>query len=170
MPSIKNILGSTAPVQQDVPEPVKEPEVTSTPQTAEEIKTAEPVSEPAPTETPVEKDFATCWTELFTNLFQNDLIIYHSLNEEIPKYENDIIQIEVKNTIQQEEFESRKKSILEYWRNHYALNVDDLEVIVNEQKETKKVIVNSQDKLENMMEQNGELKDFLNIINFRIKD
>lgn len=121
---------------------------------------------------PVEEgnDFAICWRQLFETLFNGNHLIYYSLKDETPRYENDVIYVEVKNGIQKELIETNKTSILEYWRNHFTLNVDDLEVLVNEQKESKKVIVNSEDKMRNMVEQNGQLMDFLNILKFNIKD
>ena len=103
-------------------------------------------------------------------MFNGNHLIYYSLKDETPRYENDVIYVEVKNGIQKELIETNKTSILEYWRNHFTLNVDELEVLVNEQKESKKVIVNSEDKMRNMVEQNGQLMDFLNILKFNIKD
>ena len=76
----------------------------------------------------------------------------------------------MKNNIQKEQFESRKRAIIEYWRNHFSLNVDDLEVTANELKEEKKVIISADDKLRNMVEQNADLPAFLNILGFRMKD
>jgi len=116
------------------------------------------------------EDFATCWHQLFETLFSDKHLIYYSLKDETPRYEDDVIYIEVKNSIQKDLIETSKTAILEYWRNHYTLNVDDLEVTANEQKESKKVIVNSEDKMRNMVEQNGQLVDFLNILKFNIKD
>lgn len=116
------------------------------------------------------EDFAACWHQLFETLFSENHLIYYSLKDETPRYENEIIYIEVKNGIQKELIETNKTAILEYWRNHFDLNVDDLEVTANEQKEAKKVIVNSEDKMRNMAEQNDQLMDFLNILKFSIKD
>ena len=116
------------------------------------------------------EDFAVCWHQLFETLFSDNHLIYYSLKDETPRYENDVIYIEVKNGIQKDLIETNKTAILEYWRNHFELNVDDLEVIANEQKEAKKVIVNAEDKMRNMAEQNDQLMDFLNILKFNIKD
>lgn len=132
--------------------------------------TSAAVETPVPASSSEPEDFATCWTQLFTELFSNNFLIYYSMKDETPEYQDDTIRITVKNDIQREEFDSRRKSILEYWRNHFKLNVDDLEITVNEQKAEKKVIINSEDKMNNMMEQNPQLKDFLSILQFRIKD
>lgn len=137
----------------------------------------EVVVAPAVTEVPADaqkarpaEDFATCWTQLFKELFTNDPLIFHSLKDEIPAFQNSIITITVKNGIQKEEFETRQKAILEYWRTHFSINVDDIEIIVDENKETKEVIINSEDRLRHMMRQNNDLAEFLNILDFKIKD
>ena len=62
-----------------------------------------------------------------------------------------------------------KRAMLEFWRNHFQLNVDDIEFVIREH-ERKKVIYTSEDKVNNMLEQNPALKDFLQVLNFRIKD
>ena len=59
--------------------------------------------------------------------------------------------------------------MLEFWRAHYQLNVNEMEFVIHEH-ERKKVIYTSEDKVNNMLEQNPELKDFLQVLNFRIKD
>lgn len=107
---------------------------------------------------------------MFKELFTNDPLIFHSLKDEIPAFQNSIITITVKNGIQKEEFETRQKAILEYWRTHFSINVDDIEIIVDENKETKEVIINSEDRLRHMMRQNNDLAEFLNILDFKIKD
>lgn len=128
------------------------------------------VNTPVPQTTTAPEDFASCWHILFEELFANNHLIYYSLKDEVPRYENDTIYIEVKNNIQKEQFESRKRAVVEYWRNHFTLNVDDLEIITNEQKEEHRVIISADDKLRNMVEQNSELPTFLNILGFRMKD
>lgn len=107
---------------------------------------------------------------MFKELFTNDPLIFHTLKDEIPDFQNSIITITVKNGIQKEEFETRQKAILEYWRNHFSINVDDITIIVDENKETKEVIINSEDRLRHMMGQNSNLAEFLNILDFKIKD
>lgn len=172
MPSVKEVSIYSKPANIPTPTDVETPAVK--PQTQESVPpvAAEPIHTETPT-TPTEgepEDFASCWNKLFTELFENDHIIFHSFKDETPQYEDDIIRIVLKNNIQKEQFETRKKSILEYWRNHYTLNVDDIEFIVNEQKKEKTVIINSEDKFRNMKEQNAQLVDFLNVLGFRMKE
>lgn len=160
---------STSTPTPTVPEP--DPDSKPTPELAAETPATQPTPEVGEKEdTREEEDFATCWRQLLQELFSNNHLIYYSLKDDTPEYTDSVIRIEVKNDIQREEFDSRRKSIVEYWRNHFKLNLDDLEIIVNEQKTEKKVIINSEDKFNNMNEQNPELTDFIKILNFKIKD
>ena len=81
-----------------------------------------------------------------------------------------MIKVEVLNDFQKDQYEMRKRAVLEYWRNHFTTNVDDLEIIVNENLEMKKIIYSSEDKMKNLEEQNPEIRNFLQVLNFRVKD
>ena len=151
--------------------PVSEQETIEMPlqevQQGEPEATAEPVSEPQP-EGKTE-DFAECWKQMVDSIFQKKPAFYHQLYDYLPGYENDVISVDVENDFQKNQLEMSKRAMLEYWRNHFQLNVDDIEFVIREH-ERKKVIYTSEDKVNNMLEQNPELKDFLQVLNFRIKD
>ncbi len=117
-----------------------------------------------------EEVFQNCWHQLFEELFANNPMIYHPLKDQMPALEDGIIKIEVLNDFQKDQMEMRKRAVLEYWRNHFSTNVDDLEITTNEHIEVKKIIYSSDDKLANMQEQNPALLSFLNELNFRIRD
>ena len=130
----------------------------------------EEVSEPV-CETPAEtqEDFAECWKQMVDSIFQKKPAFYHQLYDYLPGYENDVISVDVENDFQKNQLEMSKRAMVEYWRNHFKLNVNEIEFVIREH-EKKKVIYTSEDKVENMLEQNPELKDFLQVLNFRIKD
>ena len=134
---------------------------------AQPEEVSEPVSE-APSETQPE-DFAECWKQMVDSIFQKKPAFYHQLYDYLPGYENDIITVDVENDFQKNQLEMSKRAMLEFWRNHFQLNVDDIEFVIREH-ERKKVIYTSEDKVNNMLEQNPSLKDFLQVLNFRIKD
>lgn len=171
MPSIKEVMQYNRPaaVPSEKPAPDIENVQSETAVDQESEKTVETV-EPSDAKPKEDEDFATCWKKLFDDLFMEERMIYHSLKGETPLYKDDTIFVTLKNNIQKEQFEMRKKAILEYWRSHYSLNVDEVEFIVNEQKEDKVVIINSEDKLKNMMTQNNQLAEFLQVLQFQIRD
>ena len=127
-------------------------------------ETTEPTSEaPAEPET-----FESCWNQMVDVIFAKKPAFYHQLRDYLPRFENEIIYVDVENDFQKNQLEMSKRAMLEYWRNQFKLNVNDIEFVIHEH-ERKKVIYTSEDKVNNMLEQNPELKDFLQVLNFRIK-
>lgn len=113
--------------------------------------------------------FEDCWIKMVDAIFQKKPAFYHQLRDYIPRYENDVIYVDVENDFQKNQLEMSKRAMLEFWRDQFSLNVNEMEFVIHEH-EKKKVIYTSEDKVENMLEQNPALKDFLQVLNFRIKD
>lgn len=128
---------------------------------------------PAPEETEAQDDtpetFEGCWNQMVDFVFAKKPAFYHQLRDYLPRFENEIIYVDVENDFQKNQLEMSKRPMLEYWRNQFRMNVNDIEFVIHEH-ERKKVIYTSEDKVNNMLEQNPELKDFLQVLNFRIKD
>ena len=147
--------------------------------TVSQPATAETAPQPATAETqklaspqPISDDaesFEDCWKQMIDSIFQKKPAFYHQLYDYLPEYEQDVITVDVENDFQKNQLEMSKRAMLEYWRNHFQLNVDEIEFVIHEH-ERKKVIYTSEDKVQNMLEQNPALKDFLQVLNFRIKD
>ncbi|MBQ3733129.1 MAG: hypothetical protein II859_04120 [Bacteroidales bacterium] len=145
--------------------PVAETETDETQTVTMSEETTEPTSEaPAEPET-----FEFCWNQMVDVIFAKKPAFYHQLRDYLPRFENEIIYVDVENDFQKNQLEMSKRAMLEYWRNQFKLNVNDIEFVIHEH-ERKKVIYTSEDKVNNMLEQNPELKDFLQVLNFRIKD
>lgn len=130
---------------------------------------ASPQLETEKTEPQTAETFEGCWNQMVDVIFQKKPAFYHQLRDYLPRYENDIIYVDVENDFQKNQLEMSKRAMLEYWRNTFKLNVNEIEFVIHEH-EKKKVIYTSEDKVNNMLEQNPELKDFLQVLNFRIKD
>ena len=174
-------LASPQPIPAEtVPQPAVEPQnvVSPQPEIAETAsqQTVEPQdvtpiqSETVETASSSESEtFEECWVKTVDAIFQKKPAFYHQLRDYLPRYENDIIYVDVENDFQKNQLEMSKRAMLEFWRNNFQLNVNDIEFVIHEH-ERKKVIYTSEDKVENMLEQNPELKDFLQVLNFRIKD
>ena len=154
-------------LQLETAETVQQPvaaETMTQPEAAETQNLASP--QPTPVET---ESFEGCWKQMVDAIFQKKPAFYHQLYDYLPRYEQDVITVDVENDFQKNQLEMNKRAMLEYWRNHFQLNVDEIEFVIREH-EKKKVIYTSEDKVENMLEQNPALKDFLQVLNFRIKD
>ena len=120
--------------------------------------------------TPVTPDFPTHWRAMFNHVFASVPTIYIPLKETLPEIENNIVKVIVKNEVQKEHFEAKIRDVLEYLRTHFDEKVEDIVVEANEQLETKKIIYDVKEKLQNFKEQNPEIDDFLQILELKIKD
>ena len=157
---------------QNVASPQPAPDETKTQNdTVETQNVASP--QPVPDEIEAQNDtpetFEGCWNRMVDVVFAKKPAFYHQLRDYLPRFENEIIYVDVENDFQKNQLEMSKRAMLEYWRNQFKLNVNDIEFVIHEH-EKKKVIYTSEDKVNNMLEQNPELKDFLQVLNFRIKD
>jgi len=145
----------------EVPTPTA-PEIPAQPETTVEEK-PQPVEEK-------EETLESNWNEVVDEIFKNLPMLYYTLKKTLPTYENDILTVEVNNTIQEDELSQRKRAVLEYWRSHFKMNVDDFEIVVNEDKVTETAILTSDEQFKCMKEQNPELIHFLNFLKFRMKN
>ncbi|MBO4489248.1 MAG: hypothetical protein J5741_06305 [Bacteroidales bacterium] len=134
---------------------------------------AEPQQEQHPQEEssePKEETLESNWNEVVEAIFKNLPMLYYILKKTQPTYQDDILTVEVSNGIQEEELRQRKRAVLEYWRHHFKMNVDDFEIVVNESKVIETAILTSDEQFQKMKEQNPELKEFLNILKFSMKN
>lgn len=160
----------TQNVADSQPEPMVETQTIASLDEAETQGSA--LSQPATDDTEVKigtETFEDCWIKMVDAIFQKKPAFYHQLRDYIPRYENDVIYVDVENDFQKNQLEMSKRAMLEFWRDQFKLNVNEMEFVIHEH-EKKKVIYTSEDKVENMLEQNPALKDFLQVLNFRIKD
>jgi len=114
--------------------------------------------------------FPEQWRVMFEQVFASVPTIYFSLKETLPEVENNVIKVTVKNEIQKEHFEAKTREVLEFLRTHFDEKIEDVVVVTNEKMETKKIIYDVKDKLQNFKEQNEEFEDFLQILELKIKD
>jgi hypothetical protein len=118
----------------------------------------------------VSNDFPTQWRSMFNQVFASVPTIFIPFKEMLPEIENNIIKVTVKNIPQKEHFEAKTREALAYLRTHCNEEIEDIIVETNEQLETKKIIYDIKDKLQNFKEQNTEFNDFIQILDLKIKD
>jgi hypothetical protein len=116
------------------------------------------------------QNFSIHWHTMFNEVFALVPTIYIPLKDSLPEIENNIIKVTVKNEVQKEHFEAKKREVLEYLRSNFDEQIEDIVVETNEQMETKKIIYDTKDKLQNFKEQNEEFEDFLQILDLKIKE
>lgn len=172
MPSIKDLVSKAVT---DNPPKEAEPSVAepSAAVEAESSPAVETVEAPLDTDreapAPKEETLESNWNEVVDELFKNLPMLYYTLKKTMPTYENDVLTVEVANGIQEEELSQRKRAVLEYWRSHFKMNVDDFEIVVNENKVTETAVLTSDEQFQRMKEQNPELLEFLDVLKFRMK-
>jgi hypothetical protein len=110
------------------------------------------------------------WRAMFEQVFASVPTVFFTLKDSLPEIENNIIKFVVKNEIQKDHFESKTREALEYLRTHFNEEIEDIVVETNEKLETKKIIYDVKDKLQNFKEQNEEFEDFIQILELKIKD
>ncbi|MBR4136497.1 MAG: hypothetical protein IKU03_08860 [Bacteroidales bacterium] len=170
MPSIKDLVSRPLTVghveQGSAPGPSPASVATEQHSEVPEPEASSPAAEPEPEK---EETLESNWDEVVEAIFKNLPMLYYSLKKTVPTYEQDVLKVEVSNSIQEEELRQRKRAVLEYWRNHFKMNVDDFEIVLNEDKVTETAILTSEEQFQRMKEQNPELLEFLDILKFRMK-
>lgn len=180
LPSIKNVVETpivNTTMVTTIPESEGQQRVKASNEPVAPQITEVPAIEPAPVDEPVvepivvkQENFEDCWKQMVDEMLSHNAILSYTLNKYIPKYENDTIIVELSNPFQSEELQKRIRSLVEYWRCHFKLNLDDIEVKVVEDLNRSEAILNTDDQFRKMKEDNPELLDFLSVMQMRIKD
>ena len=113
-------------------------------------------------------NFSDHWKTLFELIFKDEPIIFFSFNGVIPQLSNNNVIIELKNDIQKEHFECHTREVLEYLRNNYCEQIEDIIINISDKAESKKIIIDAADKMKNFMEINSEFGDFLEILDLKM--
>ena len=114
--------------------------------------------------------FQTFWETLVETLFADLPTLHEPLKHYHPVRKENILIIPVKNDIQENAFAPRKHQVLKYLRDNWDETVDDIEVKLDINMETKKFILDDNDKLNALREQNPDIADFIKSLNLRIKN
>ena len=137
-----------------------------------EVETLNPELLPPNAEPEIDEKelFLKHWKEVIELHFQKQPTVYFMLKEYQPEITNNTIYLTVKNELQKEEIEEKKRAVIAYLRNHYKNEIEDIEILVNEEMESKVKLLDERDKLKLLHEQNSSLADFMKILNMTIKE
>lgn len=177
-----------APVAVPVPEPiVSESLVTSQPSEPQPIKPEEnpsPVTEttptdPLPTSTPTEtlaveanpeispEKFKEKWDEMVDNIFNKVPTLQAPLKNYPLELKNNIVYLKLRNSMQVDDFSIKKVAVLQYLRNHFDPNINDVEVELDDKTEVKKYILDEKDKIKELQHQNPDFAEFMQTLNLQ---
>lgn len=153
----------------DIPDEMTEsvPEEEPRPQEAPQ----EPVIVKRPPADPEEdpETFQIFWESMVEAIFSDMPTLHEPLKHYHPVRKEDILIIPVKNDIQENDFAPRKHQVLRYLRDNWDEALDDIEVKLEVNMETKKFILDDNDKLNALREQNPDIVDFIRSLNLRIR-
>lgn len=157
---------SAAEVKPETPTIDNEP----APTTSEEKLPAEessPVNEIAETE-PL--SFEEHWVKVADLFFNKMPTVYYSIREHIPEIKDHIVLVSIKNSLQKDLIESKKKEVIAYLRTHFNEEIQDLEVLVDELLVSKIKLLDAREKVMELAQENEELTEFLKILNLSVKE
>ena len=143
--------------------PEEEPRPQEAPQEPVIVKRppADPEEDPA--------TFQIFWESMVEAIFADMPTLHEPLKHYHPVRKENILIIPVKNDIQENDFAPRKHQVLRYLRDNWDEALDDIEVKLEVNMETKKFILDDNDKLNALREQNPDVVDFIRSLNLRIK-
>ena len=139
------------------------------PQEADEV--VEPTVKRPPADPDADPEtFQQFWETMVDALFADMPTLHEPLKHYHPVRKENILIIPVKNDIQENAFAPRKHQVLAYLRQNWDETLDDIEVKLDISMETKKYILDDNDKLNALREQNPDIADFIKSLNLRIKN
>lgn len=132
-------------------------------------------SEPTVARPPADPDenpeaFQTFWETMADAVFADVPTLHEPIKHYHPVRKGNILIIPVKNDIQENAFAPLKHQVLRYLRDNWDGTLDDIEVKLDISMETKKFILDDNDKLNALREQNPDIADFIKSLNLRIKN
>ena len=115
------------------------------------------------------EEFQSFWETMVDAIFADIPTLHEPLKHYHPERKGNILIIPVRNDIQENDFAPRKHQVLAYLRQNWDEKLDDIEVKLDISTETKKYILDDNDKLNALREQNPDIADFIKFLNLRIK-
>lgn len=116
----------------------------------------------------VKDEYTQHWNAMLDIVFADHPSVQSPLRDMPPKIEDNVMKIRVGGAIQRRTLELKRRDMLEYFRNNYREDIDDIEVTVDETVETKKVIYGNEDKLKYQLQKNQALDDFLTTLDLKL--
>ena len=178
------IPAETVAVAPDLPEPEppaptepvgNEPVTEGTEEPATSPQQADEAVDPTEKRPPADPDedpeaFQQFWETMVEAIFADIPTLHEPLKHYHPVRKDNILIIPVKNDIQENAFAPHKHEVLAYLRQKWDETLDDIEVKLDISMETKKFILDDNDKLNALREQNPDIADFIKSLNLRIKN
>jgi hypothetical protein len=135
------------------------PQVTETPQ--------QPASSPVENPEKYFEKFKEQWDAMVDSVFNKVPTLQAPLKNYPLELKNNIVYLKLRNSMQVDDFSIKKVAVLQYLRNHFNPNLNDIEVELDDKTEVKKYILDEKDKIKELQHQNPDFAEFMQTLNLQ---
>ena len=144
----------TEPTQNDTP-----PQNTEPPQ--------QPSSSPVDNPEKYFEKFKEQWDAMVDSVFSKVPTLLTPLKNYPLEVKNNVVYLKLRNSMQVDDFSIKKVSVLQYLRNHFDPNINDMEVSIDDKTELKKYILDEKDKIQELQHQNPDFAEFMQTLHLQ---
>ena len=126
-----------------------------------------------PASSPVEnpenyfEKFKEQWDAMVDNVFSKVPTLLTPLKNYPLEVKNNVVYLKLRNSMQVDDFSIKKVAVLQYLRNHFDPNINDVEVSIDDKTELKKYILDEKDKIQELQHQNPDFAEFMQTLHLQ---
>ena len=134
----------------------------------QDVETSQqPASSPVDNPEKYFEKFKEQWDAMVDNVFSKVPTLLAPLKNYPLEVKNNVVYLKLRNSMQVDDFSIKKVSVLQYLRNHFDPNINDVEVSIDEKTELKKYILDEKDKIEELQHQNPDFAEFMQTLHLQ---
>jgi len=111
--------------------------------------------------------FKEQWDAMVDNVFSKVPTLLTPLKNYPLEVKNNVVYLKLRNSMQVDDFSIKKVSVLQYLRNHFDPNINDVEVSIDDKTELKKYILDEKDKIKELQHQNPDFAEFMQTLHLQ---
>ena len=111
--------------------------------------------------------FKEQWDAMVDNVFSKVPTLLAPLKNYPLEVKNNVVYLKLRNSMQVDDFSIKKVSVLQYLRNHFDPNINDVEVSIDDKTELKKYILDEKDKIQELQHQNPDFAEFMQTLHLQ---
>lgn len=134
----------------------------------QDVETSQPPAS-SPVDNPEKyfEKFKEQWDAMVDNVFSKVPTLLAPLKNYPLEVKNNVVYLKLRNSMQVDDFSIKKVSVLQYLRNHFDPNINDVEVSIDDKTELKKYILDEKDKIQELQHQNPDFAEFMQTLNLQ---
>ena len=111
--------------------------------------------------------FKEQWDTMVDSVFSKVPTLLTPLKNYPLEVKNNVVYLKLRNSMQVDDFSIKKVSVLQYLRNHFDPNINDVEVSIDDKTELKKYILDEKDKIQELQHQNPDFAEFMQTLHLQ---